>query len=326
MSRSGAVHGILPGSASVASIFALLGLLAAASGAIAQEASVAVVPDSARVGDVVHVAVRVVLPPGERAVWPDTLSLPTDAEAENAARVRERIDTLADGTIQVTAVYALTPWRPGKRDLGTVEFQVLGGEETPETRTAQLPSLNVISVLPADTAGIEPRPARGVLGRSWSWWPILLVALGVLLAALLLAWWIRRKRRRALVPDAIAAPTARERALAALDAARADGLLARGEVKAFYIRVAGAVRHFVAALEPEWGEDLTTTELLARVRAIADREDGRALETILRAADQVKFARRRPDPATAEAEWSAARAWVAAFRAAPPAPPGEVAA
>ncbi len=315
MNPGGAIHGRMPWRREAALAAWLLGL--SASALTAQGARTAVVPDSAEVGDVVTVAIRLVLPPGQRAIWPDTLSLPEESDVENAARVRERVDTLDDGRLQVTALYAVTPWRTGEQPLGEARFQVIGGAETPETRTAELPTLRVVSVLPADTAGIEPRPAKGVIGRSWSWWPIILTALAVLLLAALLGWWIRRRRQRRPEPALAPAPTARERALAALDAARSDGLLERGEVKAFYIRVAVAVRHFLAAMEPAWGEELTTTELMARIRAMADPEEARGLEGILRAADQVKFARRRPEPATAHQEWAEARAWVVAFRREP---------
>lgn len=296
---------------------ALLAAVALASGApaSAQEARAAVVGDTIRVGDVVPVAVRAVLGRGERIEWPDTLPLGgPGSELENAARVRVRQDTLPDGRIQATGLYAVTPWRPGQYTLPDVALTVVGGTEAPRTLNASLPPFEVVSVLPPDTAGIQPRPARGVIGPSWLWWPFLLAFLA-LLALAILAWWLVRRRRRApgLVPLTPALPP-REAALAALDRAREARLAERGEMKRFYTEIAAAIRGYLAAVEPAWGEDLTTTEVLAAVRTDAGPAAATELGGTLRAADQVKFARRDPDTPVALAEWEAARSWVDAFR------------
>ncbi len=73
------------------------------------------------------------------------------------------------------------------------------------------------------------------------------------------------------------------------------------------------MRDYVAALERAWGEDLTTTELLGRFRAQVGASEAASLRAVLGPADQVKFARREPDPETALAEWEGARAWVLEF-------------
>ncbi|MFO7892405.1 MAG: hypothetical protein R6U63_01615 [Longimicrobiales bacterium] len=95
----------------------------------------------------------------------------------------------------------------------------------------------------------------------------------------------------------------------------------RSEWKAFYTRVSEAVRAYAAALEGSWGEDLTTTELLGRFRARVGAAEAATLADVLRSADQVKFARREPDRATALVEWEAARSWVRSFDGPPPREP-----
>lgn len=279
----------------------------------AQDVTATLARDTANVGDVVPVVVSVPVAAGERVAWPDTLPVGRGA-LENASRVRERLDTLAGGALARTGVYAVTPWRTGELELPELAVEVIGGRESPRRARVALPSLTVVTVLPPDTAGLEPRPARGVIGPSWAWGRI--IALLALLAALLvgLIWWWRAKRRgepeaRAIAP--LVPP--RERALAALHEARDAGLLEAGEVKEFYVRWSVAVRDYAAALNGAWGEDLTTTELLARFRSHVGIHEAGALRDVLAPADQVKFARRVPDAETALAEWAAARAWVAAF-------------
>ena len=288
--------------------------------AAAQEPRSAVIADTIRVGDVVPVAVRVIVEPGARVLFPDTLHVAGD-RLENAATVRTGVDTLTTSAIEATAVYAVTPWRTGTLALPALEVEVVDREEGTRTLSAALPELEVVSVLPADTAGVEPKPAKGVIGRSWSWWPILLALAGLAaLVLVLVVWWRRRGRgaEEALVPPL----TPRERALAKLQEAREAGLVERGELKAFYSLTSEALREYLAALERRWGEDLTTTELLARVKAYAGLDAARPLRELLRAADGVKFARRRPGSDTAVAEWKAARQWVLDFELpAPPSPP-----
>ena len=283
-----------------------------AATAQAERVQTAVLGDTILVGDVVPVAIRVTVEPDERVIWPDTLPL-TGESVENASRVRERVDTLPDGRLAVTGLYSVTPWRTGEVPLPDVDVEVRTGREKVRTLTATLPALDVVSVLPADTAGLEPKPAKGVIGRSWSWWPILLVLLALLALVGGIIWW--RSRRGSMVEEIAPEPAAppRERVLALLQEAREAGLIERGATKEFYTRVSDALREYLARIGSGWSEDLTTTELLARFRSQVGPTEAAHLADILRPADQVKFARREPDPPTAIAEWEATRSWVLGF-------------
>jgi hypothetical protein len=271
------------------------------------QAGAAVLADTVRVGDVVPVAVRVLVEPGEAALLPDTLGVADDVE--NAARVRVHSDTLPDGSVQVTGLYTVTPWRTGVTPLPDLTVRFLGPDGETRLAAVPLPALDVVSILPADPDLLQPMPAKGVLGASYPWWLILLVIL-VLLAAGAAAWrWVARRRARR---PALAVPWVPplDRALAELEDALAAGHVERGEWTAYFTRVAHAVREYMGAVEPGWGVDLTTTEALARVHATAGRAEAAALAEVLRTADQVKFARWAPDAAAATAATDTARSWI----------------
>jgi hypothetical protein len=270
----------------------------------AQQVQVAVLPDSVFVGDVVRVGVRLVLEPGESVLLPDTLPL-GEWDAENAARLRERREALPDGRMRVTGTYFVTPWRPGGMDLPDLPLRIATADGSGRTVLARLPDVEVASVLPATAADLEPRPARGVLGPNWPRWLLALLALVVLAVAAAVVAWLRRRRRVAVQFPVPA--SARERALAALDGARAAGLVERGQWKEFYSQTSHAVREYLQAIEPAWSDDLTTSEILARVGVMAGPAMATALAGFLVPADQVKFARRVPSPDRALAEWEAAR-------------------
>jgi hypothetical protein len=267
----------------------------------------AIVPETLSVGDVVHAAIRVRLSPGVRVEFPDTL--PTSGDAEGAGARVLRSDT-TDGELELTAAYPITAWKPGALRLPTAQIRLLteGGQDTVNVEFAEA---HVLSVLPADTSNIEPRPARDVLGADRVWWPWLAgLLLALALAALGIWMWRRRQRPGAkLVFEPDMPP--RQAALAMLDRARSLRLIEAGEYKRFYSLVSEALRMYIEALEPAWSADLTTIELAS---LLLDRhtEASPALEVLTRA-DLVKFAKVRPDPDTAHADWNSARTWVEHF-------------
>lgn len=293
----------------------LLFLAGAAQPLPAQEVRTAVLPSDITVGDVFHAVIRV-SGAGERGVaFPDSLVLPEALEA--AGRRVLRRDTV-NGALAWTALYPLTAWRTGAQQLPEAEVQVADAGST-RTATAAFPSFEVRSVLPADTAGIEPKPARDVLGANRVWWPLALALLLLLLLAAAVLWYLRRRRARQPAPVAVA-PLAdpRTEALRTLDAARRSGALQQGDLKRFYSDVSEALRTYLAALEPQLGLDLTTTELEAALRTRGLDGATAELRRVLHSADLVKFARREPSLATAEDEWQRARQWVDTY---PPAAP-----
>lgn len=290
---------------------AFLAMLAVAlpSGASAQRVATAVAPDTVYVGDVVRAAVRVELPPGHRAIFPDSLPLAGDVEA--AGRVESWTDTLQDGTERLTMSYPVSAWRPGAVALPAVPIRIVGPEgET--SLEARLPGFVVRSILPADAEKIEPRGLKDVLGANRTWWPLLLALLVGSVAAAGGVWYWRTRRGAKPLPVVPPIPP-RERALAELDRARTMGLLEAGEFKAFYSIVTGAVRGFLESVEPDLGAEWTTTELLEKADRRLDSDSLERLGQLLRAADLVKFARREPRREDALGDWELARTWVLAF-------------
>jgi hypothetical protein len=255
----------------------------------AQQPLVGVVPESITVGDVFHAAIRFDLPAGTSIAAPDSLELPQDIE--HAGRYSVRIDT-AGGVRRGTLLYPLAAWRPGSYDLPGVRVRISGAEGSRDV-DVQLPSFTVRSVLPPDTAGIQPKPAKDVLGANRLWWPLLLLALLLLAALIALDLWWKRRQPKEVAEPIVLVPRVppREAALAQLDALRREGLLERGELKLYYARLTEILRHYAAAIEPRWSVDLTTSELAGRVRRVNAGAAALELIRILGTADLVKFAR-----------------------------------
>lgn len=268
--------------------------------------SVAIAPDTGLVGDAYRVAVRIQLPAGVTPVFPDTIDISGDIE--NTARSRVQVDTAANG-ITYTALYSLTGWRPGTLPLPPIAITLSGAEN--RALTVALPPLQVASVLPADTAGIEARPPHDVWGASRIWWPFILAALLLLLALAALLWWLRKRRaNRAVVPITVI-ESPRERVLRELAALEERRWIERGEWKRFYLELTGILRNYLATVDHAWGPDLTTNELAA---VLGPRRDG-AMQVlrIFEHADLIKFARQQVSAAEARADLQQAREWAQTF-------------
>ncbi|HEX8392220.1 MAG TPA: DUF4381 family protein [Longimicrobium sp.] len=205
----------------------------------------------------------------------------------------------------------MVAWIPGPAHEIRAELRAgaEGGAEPVPVRI-QLPTVR--PVLPADSANPRPRPARGIVplaedGPPWGW-----IAVGAAAAlVILLALFLWRKRKHGTATPA----GARREALAELDRLRASGLMETGDLEGFYARQSAILRDFAAAADPELGGDLTTLELIGRLGARGDGDAAAGAAEVLGAADLAKFARRPPSAERALRDWTAAREWVAAFRA-----------
>jgi hypothetical protein len=286
---------------------------------IAQEVRTAIVPDTILVGDVFRAAIRLELPPGWTMVAPDSLA--TSGEVENAGPAGRTTRERPDGGSTVTLAYPVTAWRTGEVDLPPITI-VLNGPDGAEELSASFPVVLIRSVLPADTAGVEPQPPKDVFGPSRLLWPWIVGALT--LAATLAGLIYYRSRRRAGGPaltfDIAESRSPRERALAELDRLRGEGLVEAGETKEFYSGTTAVLRAFLEEFDSEWGAELTSTELLNACRGSIHDSDLDGLAQLLDAADQVKFNRRQTAPAEAFGEWEAVRRWVDQFQLPPPNP------
>jgi hypothetical protein len=279
----------------------------------AQEPRTAVHPSVIHVGDVFRAVIAVDVPAGTRVVFPDTLAHGEHLEA--AGRLELRTDSAADGGRRMMAAYPMAAWRPGAASLPPVTVRIIGdGFDRPAV--ARFPEFGVSSVLPEDTAGIEPKDLKDVLGGERVIWPWLLAAL--LLAALIAALLLRSRRRTAPADPRTGTVDPRAAALAALALPRGETLARNGEVRRMYIEIADTLRYLIAIEMPGLSHDRTTTELLPLLRGAMNDARARDLATLLRRADMVKFARAHRAPDDALSDWRGARAWVEGY--VPPAP------
>ena len=138
----------------------------------------------------------------------------------------------------------------------------------------------------------------------------------LLLAALLVAallWWWWRRRQRTVTPSAFAIPSdpPHELALRRLEEIRGAGWIDAGEFERVYVEASHALRGYVSGRFRVPALDWTTSETVDGLLGVGyERDDVAPIDPLLRAADEVKFAGRRPTVHQAE-EWiDDARTWI----------------
>ncbi|HSD26817.1 MAG TPA: hypothetical protein VLL75_05895, partial [Vicinamibacteria bacterium] len=196
-----------------------------------------------------------------------------------------------------------------------VRYRLPDGREG-QASSAPVP-LKVVSVLPKDPQEQKLADIRGpqAVGIGRAFWIGLVVALGLVAAVVL---WFFRRRRKAEAPGAVPVPDvpADAEALRALAALEASGLLARGEYRAFYIRLTAVTKRY---LERRLGApvlEMTTAETLAFLRG--HRHGGDLLgmvRDLAEAADHIKFAGGQGVAEEAARHLDAVRALVPALEA-----------
>lgn len=249
---------------------------------------VSVLPDTVRVGDPFRVVVRVRAPAGAVVEFPPVPDSTGPVQALDPMTTR----TAEGDVVDVTATYRLAAWELEDQPiaLGDVIVRVNGARTVAPITDA---AVYVQSVLPPDSSLHVPKPARPIIdlpASRWLFW--LLVALA-LLALGVLAWWLRRwwtRRRAAGGADEDAYAYAQRE----FERVEALGLIEAGERGRFVALMADVMRDYLARRVDGAHPSLTSTELLASMRAApvvpADR-----LATVLSEVDLVKFARRPVD-------------------------------
>jgi hypothetical protein len=262
---------------------------------------VGVHPDTVTVGDRFRAAVFVPTPAGanvqvELAPAPDgrwqALGEPRRTDSAGIARI----------------VIPMVAWVPGPGGSANGELRVEGRHASVSTIPIAIPLPYVRAVLPADST--RPRGPRGVVDVPGPAFPWMWIAAALLVVALLIAWVVIRRRRRGprVTKDA------RQHALAELDRVRASGLAEAGDLEGFYAGTSAVLREFMASADPALGTDLTSHEVMHRLRRNGSRpEDRERLADVLADADLAKFARRPPTVDRALDDWGAARRWVESF-------------
>jgi hypothetical protein len=268
------------------SLSLVLALVSAAATSFAAPAAleVTVAASSPRIGD--RVPIRVAARGGEDLMWGE---LRVAIEAEGPWVVVEAPREI-EGARPPVWELVLAPMAVGELGLPDLGAGVRGGDgEVGEVAAPELPTVNVVSVLPAEEE-VQPAPLRdpvGVSGFPWEW--VLPLAMPLLGAALALVWWGRRRRMLGgMAGVTILAPF--EELIALLD--RLERRVGREPGESICDRLAGGLRHYLERASSQPAEEMTSFELRLLARKQEWPEDvQRGIQAVMSTADRVRFGR-----------------------------------
>lgn len=221
---------------------------------------VVVQPESVTVGDPFRVVVRIRAPRGAVIEFPSTPDSGTGVEALDPVQVTPGLDTTV---VEQTATYRLAAWDVGSLAIRFPDVLIKEGNLVRRLPVGRDVSVEVTSVLPADSAQRVPKPPRAVFEFGPPWWLWALVALAAAAIVLFLWWWLRRRKERAVTPVLSPWMLAHKE----FDRIEALQLVTAGERGQYVALMADVLRGYLAQMAGAARISLTTTELAQALRA-----------------------------------------------------------
>lgn len=242
---------------------------------------VVVQPESVTVGDPFRVVVRVRAPRGAVLEFPSAPDSGSGVEALDPVVVVPSADSSAT---EQTATYRLAAWDVGRLPIRFPDVLVTEGSIVRRLPLGSNLVVEVVTVLPADSAERVARPPRALFefGPPWWWW-VLVAAAALGLVGLLWWWWRRRQG-----PPPVAR-SSYQMAQDEFERIESLELIASGERGHFVALVTDVIRTYLARVIPAASTSLTTSELVHALRGEPRVALGR-LTRVLHDADLVKFA------------------------------------
>ncbi|MEN6577508.1 MAG: BatD family protein [Phycisphaerales bacterium] len=247
------------------------------------------------IADTVLLQFEATLQPGYRIEMPKVDKVLENFGIVDWDNLGEKLD--AKNNVVTTYQYRLEPFLSGSYELPafTFEFRDVNDPNATHELTSEPIAVEVTSLLGDQRAKLViediedvvgmPKPAR----RWWLW------GLAALVLATVPAGWLLLRGRRARQLVRIFKP-AHEVAYARLKALVALNLVEQGQIKEFYERISGILRHYIEDRFDLHAPERTTEEFLAELRdaAVLAPSDKQVLEEFLTHCDLVKFAKHEP--------------------------------
>ena len=229
------------------------------------------------------------------------------SDIELVATEPETVTFDATGSLATTTyVFVLAAFQLGDLHPGDVEVSWLRADGASGSSSVRPPILRITPVRAEGDLELRPLKPQATAGAAPAWWQRPEIPGG--LAALLLSvaaaswWWLRRRSRRAAVTSvAPAGVSPEDQARARLGRLQGAALTSQDAYQHFYSEISLTTRAYLAQRYAFNATALTTTQLERRAeQAGIGRWQARLATGLLERCDAAIYARRRPDPASAD--------------------------
>lgn len=207
--------------------------------------------------------------------------------------------TKSNARYKLIKKYGLTQFDSGKYTIP--RQKIIIGSKTFYTDSMQV-EVNSIKVDTTKQGLYDIKPYIEVEKSSSDWWKTVLIVLAILLLAAFLLYWFVWRKKPLTEEEEIALLPPYERAKLALKKLDETNYLQQSELKGYYSELTFIIRKYLDEKVYDRALESTTDELVSRLNLLKDgnqielsKEDIRNIETILKRADLVKFAKSAPD-------------------------------
>lgn len=211
-----------------------------------------------------------------------------------------KVDTTKkDATYQLIKKYGLTQFDSGNYSIP--RQKILVGDKTFYTDSLKV-FVNNIAVDTTKQGLYDIKPFIEVEKSSSDWWKTLLIILAIICIVGGLIYWFVWRKKPLTKEEEIALLPPYERAKLALKKLDESHYLEHSELKEYYSELTFIIRKYLDEKVYDRALESTTDELISRLNLLKDgnqidipKEDIKNLESILKRADLVKFAKSAPD-------------------------------
>ncbi|MFZ5518769.1 MAG: BatD family protein [Candidatus Zhuqueibacterota bacterium] len=231
------------------------------------------------------------------------VQMPELGASLGAFEIRDYVDPAEqkiNGQVLQKREYTISTYDIGEYEIPPVRiFYSVGTDTALHELSTEKITITVESVKPSEAGDI--RDIKNPLEIPRDWWQIIRIALAGLLILLIFIlayiYYRRWKEGKSIIPrkEKPKRPP-HEIALEELNALVGSDLLARGEVKQFYISISEIIRRYIGDRYYIFAIEMTTPQLIdAMNQADIDHETTLLLENFLVQCDLVKFAKYFPE-------------------------------
>ena len=207
--------------------------------------------------------------------------------------------TKRDARFELIKKYGLTQFDSGNYTIP--RQKILIGDQTFTTDSMTV-RVNTVAVDTTKQQLYDIKPAFEVEETPSNWWKYALVILAAIALATFLIYWFIWRKKPLTEEEEIALLPPYDRAKLALQKLDETGYLQNAEIKDYYSELTFIIRRYLDEKVYDRALESTTDELVARLKLLREGnqidlsdKDIRNIESILKRADLVKFAKSKPD-------------------------------
>ena len=207
--------------------------------------------------------------------------------------------TKRDTRFELIKKYWLTQFDSGNYTIP--RQKILIGDQTFTTDSMTV-RVNTVAVDTTKQQLYDIKPAFEVEETPSNWWKYALVILAAIALATFLIYWFIWRKKPLTEEEEIALLPPYDRAKLALQKLDETGYLQNAEIKDYYSELTFIIRRYLDEKVYDRALESTTDELVARLKLLREGnqidlsdKDIRNIESILKRADLVKFAKSKPD-------------------------------